>query len=694
MARIEWQPLAIPDIGESAIRAQQAAAGSIRNAFQDFTGVLNQWEGQRREENLTEMYRRQNRFLAGAIGPDGKPTGIPDVAGYQADLADGDLMGDLSYLKAADLAAARGFVGELRTGRQAETTFARGQVLAGREDDAYARQELERTVGQNIARTLLPLRIEMERTGDTRAYDAAMAGILEANPGATAAQIEGIIDGRQEAGRAFRETRNSDQSYRQTQYTFDRTLKTDRQNDRAAVILNELTRDNIDGVSALSELNSRYGNEDAEVLNAIRAQIPNAFATLDAVTAEASGGGSFAGQPSGGVYDTVLGNGAFGNPPKPISEMTIGEAIDFGRNTLIPNTRGNRQLGLRPNEGSSAVGAYQFTQATLADFAPRVLGSNWRNQLMSGQNQERIAEAIFRDTRGQPDRLRGRWQGLVGLSDARLREIGQMPWQQARQEIAKVEAGMRIPEATPAGSVRTSRENLRAGLAVGTDGGFAGNRTAPAVGYLAASQRPAVNAQAIATELTGEGGVFNGVPTHRIRDDVSRLAREMGVSPSIAGWALAETVRNRNGVERGLSFTGITGPVAVDYNAAKRMVQTTRTPEMRENVSLVERNVEVLGRLDAAEAAATAAQQRLATAQARVQANGGRGDISRYVAEAQATNQALLLAQEEARQATIARPVGDRPPAPVRNYQRSYVNTPPPPLRRSTYQGAGSADRR
>jgi hypothetical protein len=253
---------------------------------------------------------------------------------------------------------------------------------------------------------------------------------------------------------------------------------------------------------------------------------------------------------------------------------------------------------------------------------------------------------------------------------------------------------MSIPDATPAGSVRTSRENLRAGLAVGTDGGFAGNRTAPAVGYLAASQRPAVNAQTIANELTGDGGPFNGVPTPRIRADIDRLAREMGVSPSIAGWALADTIRNRNWGDRALSFSGITGPVAVDYNAARERVRSTRTTEMRDNVSLVQNNVEVLAALDAAEAAANAARQRLATAQARVQANGGRGDISRYIAEAQATQAALDRAQAMAEEASIARPTGER--SPRRNApapQMSYLQTPVPP-RRSLYQNGGSTDRR
>lgn len=695
MARIEWQPLAIPDIGESALRAQQAAGSSVRSAFQDLSGVVDQWKGQRREENLTELYRRQNRFALGAVGPDGKPTGMPDVAGYVGDLADGDLMGDLSYLNASDIAAARSYTGELRTGRAAEETRNRNIFEQNRTDTTFDREETERITGQNIARTLLPLRQEAERTGDLTAYRAAMATILEANPGATAAQIESMLDGGQEAERAFRETRNSNQSYESTRYTFERTLRTDRQNDRAQVILNELTTSHMDSRAALAALNSNYGSEDAEVLNAIRAQIPTAFATLDSVTApEGETGNAPASYtaPSGGFAGGASDSSrvlnyearAAGFARLPDRIRTVGDVSDYA---IALNNRGVR---------SSATGTYQIVGQTLRGknnqngYAERVLGRGWRNVEWTLEVEDRIAEAIFNDHKNSAAALRGQW---VSLSTAEAERVRNMPWAQARLIISRGESGA-IPAPTPAGTVRTSRANLEAGLAVGTDGNFTGNRTARAVEYLAASQRPAATPQAIATELTAEGSVFASVPTARIRDDIDRLMRETGVSAAIAGWALAGTVRNRNWVDRAFSVSGITGPVSTDYAAAKARVMSTRTNETRENLSLVQRNVEILAQLNAAEAAANAARQRFATAQERFRVNGNRGDLSPYIAAVQSTQAALNQAQALADRADISRPAGERPPersAPAP--QMSYLQTPVPP-RQSLYRNGGSVDRR
>jgi hypothetical protein len=95
----------------------------------------------------------------------------------------------------------------------------------------------------------------------------------------------------------------------------------------------------------------------------------------------------------GNAYDTVYGAGKFGTPDKPVSSMTMGEAVDFGRNTLIPATRG--KVGAGPGQGTSAVGAYQFTQSTLSDYGPRVFGENWRNTPMTPENQEKLARTIY-----------------------------------------------------------------------------------------------------------------------------------------------------------------------------------------------------------------------------------------------------------------------------------------------------------
>ena len=64
--------------------------------------------------------------------------------------------------------------------------------------------------------------------------------------------------------------------------------------------------------------------------------------------------------------------------------------------------------------GTSAVGAYQFTQGTLKEFGEKVFGADWRNIVMTPENQDKLADAIIQSTGGQPGALIGRWPSLQG----------------------------------------------------------------------------------------------------------------------------------------------------------------------------------------------------------------------------------------------------------------------------------------
>jgi hypothetical protein len=107
-------------------------------------------------------------------------------------------------------------------------------------------------------------------------------------------------------------------------------------------------------------------------------------------------GGTIPSQAGGAGYDAVVGNGKFGTPSGKLSDMTVGQAIQFGAQVLKPNTRaagiGRDSRGLL---GSSAMGAYQITAETIQRMAPGVLGRDWQNQKFDGNTQEKLAEAIF-----------------------------------------------------------------------------------------------------------------------------------------------------------------------------------------------------------------------------------------------------------------------------------------------------------
>lgn len=136
----------------------------------------------------------------------------------------------------------------------------------------------------------------------------------------------------------------------------------------------------------------------------------------------------------GNTADVVYGFGEFGSPSKPLSTLSIGEVQDFQRNTLIPNTRG--KVGAGADKGTGAVGTYQITYGTLQDYAPKVLGANWRNTPFTADVQEQIAKAIYNDVKG--GNLKDTW---AGLPSNRPGAYANVPWEQVRDQIIQVESG-------------------------------------------------------------------------------------------------------------------------------------------------------------------------------------------------------------------------------------------------------------
>jgi len=660
MARLQWNPLPITDIGESALRAQAMAGASIQNAFSGITGALNQWEGARREDVLSDITRQQMSFS--------------DPDAYRAALANGTINLQSDYLRPEDMMRVAGYQDTLAQRRNAEASFDREETQFGWRVDDRTRNENEREAFASASRAIAPHLAAALTSGDPAAALAARNEIIAANPDLSPQQMHTLLEQSIAAAASGRDLRSDNLNYRSSEYNFGRTLKTDREKDRAAVILNELTRDNIDGVSALTALNSdKYANESPEVVNAIRAAIPSMFTTLDNVTAPAGGFGGGIEAPAGGfaggatdasrVMNYQARNGGFATVPP--SVRTLGDASTFA---IQVN---------RAGVPSSAMGIYQITGDTLRDFGPRVFGNNWQQVAYGPEAEDKIAEAIFNASKGSAASLRGRW---VSLSAAEADRVRRLPWAEARRVIAAGESGARIPPATSAAAIRESQMSFSDGTAVGTDNGNGGNQTALAAGFLAASQRPDLDVNTVTAQLVGgtpgeDGkpgapGVLGDFPAHRIRNDIRRLSNELGVAPSVAGWALAESLGTRNFFVRGFTGGPIEGP---SYNNAKALIERTRGQDMRGQVQAVATNQEAQAMLAQAVAADAAARQQLAQAQARVEANGGRGDISRYVTAVQQTDAAVQAARGLATDPTIARPAGNRPPASEVPIPRSFV---------------------
>lgn len=127
-----------------------------------------------------------------------------------------------------------------------------------------------------------------------------------------------------------------------------------------------------------------------------------------------------AGTRQGSPYDVTY---QFAGTSTPITQMSIGDVI-------------KHQDGMKTNLGASPVGAFQINQATLKDFAPKVLGSDWQSQPLSPENQDKIGKAIFEARKN--GNLKDTWAALPNSTPGAYKD---MTWEQIKPVIAQAEVG-------------------------------------------------------------------------------------------------------------------------------------------------------------------------------------------------------------------------------------------------------------
>lgn len=154
--------------------------------------------------------------------------------------------------------------------------------------------------------------------------------------------------------------------------------------------------------------------------------------TLDAIIAAE-------GTAKGGrdPFNTVLGYGKYGTPPKPLTEMTLREAYAFGREVR------------RRHGSSSALGAFQIVGQTMKDVGMPDTGLTWDDKF-SAENQMKMAQAIRRRQglgawegfKLHPDQLaKARRGGTYALPSREDRSM-----ETARQAQAATERGIAFNE--------------------------------------------------------------------------------------------------------------------------------------------------------------------------------------------------------------------------------------------------------
>lgn len=212
------------------------------------------------------------------------------------------------------------------------------------------------------------------------------------------------------------------QAINQAQNRFDLGVaqRDDADSQAAMSVMSQITRgaENPNDARLLAEAYSKNLSPVAQAR--LQGLLANAYPGVYGNGVGAASAPGTAGTRQGSPYDVTY---QFAGTSTPITQMSIGDVI-------------KHQDGMKSNQGASPVGAFQINQATLQDFAPKVLGSDWQSQPLSAENQDKIGKAIFEQRKN--GNLKDTW---AALPNAGVGAYKDMTWEEIKPIIAQAEVG-------------------------------------------------------------------------------------------------------------------------------------------------------------------------------------------------------------------------------------------------------------
>lgn len=254
---------------------------------------------------------------------------------------------------------------------------------------------------------------EAYQSGDQNRINAALGQTREALSALPADQQLDMLSRLQGQG---------GQAINQAQNRFDLGVaqRNDADSQAAMSVMSQITRgaENPNDARLLAEAYSKNLSPVAQAR--LQGMLASAYPGVYGNNVGATSAPGTAGTRQGSPYDVTY---QFAGTSTPITQMSIGDVI-------------KHQDVMKTNQGASPVGAFQINQATLKDFAPKVLGSDWQNQPLSPENQEKIGKAIFEARKN--GNLKDTWAALPNPTPGAYKD---MTWEQIKPVIAQAEVG-------------------------------------------------------------------------------------------------------------------------------------------------------------------------------------------------------------------------------------------------------------
>lgn len=349
------------------------------------------------------------------------------------------------------------------------------------------------------------------QSGDPKQIQAAQGQVgdaLSTLPADQALEIMGRLQG-QERGAIGNQ---------QSRFDLGVQMRNDADTQAAMGVMSQITRgaENANDARILAEAYSKQLSPvaQARLQELLARSYPGVYGNNVGATSAPGTAGTRAGSP----YDTTYG---FTPTATPITQMSIGDVV-------------KHQDGMKTNLGASPVGAYQINQATLQDFAPKVLGSDWASQPMSAENQEKLGKAIFEARKN--GNLKDTWAALPNSTPGAYKD---MTWEQIKPVIALAEVG-----ADPLALVQNAQGNQ----AVSTlASGMIGTRLMENnAGGITPDYLSSLNDTSTVGEVTNKllEGDLKGADKNWVVARINDIAQRANVSPAMAANVVTRALTN------------------------------------------------------------------------------------------------------------------------------------------------------
>lgn len=349
------------------------------------------------------------------------------------------------------------------------------------------------------------------QSGDPKQIQAAQSQVgdaLSTLPADQALEIMGRLQG-QERGAIGNQ---------QSRFDLGVQMRNDADTQAAMGVMSQITRgaENANDARILAEEFSKHLSPVAQAR--LQELLARSYPGVYGNNVGATSAPGTAGTRSGSPYDTTYG---FTPTATPITQMSIGDVV-------------KHQDGMKTNLGASPVGAYQINQATLQDFAPKVLGDNWASQPMSAENQEKIGKAIFEARKN--GNLKDTWAALPNATPGAYKD---MTWEQIKPVIAQAEVG-----ADPLALIQNAQGNQAVStLASGMIGARTMENNAGSINpdYLRTLNDTSTVGEVASKLLDGD---FKGADKNWVVARINDIAQRANVSPAMAGVVIQRAMTN------------------------------------------------------------------------------------------------------------------------------------------------------